>query len=95
MGYSRELSHLHASYFPANFTAIANARSPAYRREHAWPEELLAQVFFCVGSSQTCFVFDYGVLFGLLSIAGRARIILTKACCRALDSPSRSSLCRT
>jgi hypothetical protein len=42
--YSRQLSHLHASYFPSNFTEIALASSSEYRRAHAWPQDLIAAV---------------------------------------------------
>ena len=42
--FSRQLSHLHASYFPSNFTEIALASSSEYRRAHAWPHDLIAAV---------------------------------------------------
>jgi len=72
MGYSRELSHVHASYFPANFTAIANARSAAHRRQHAWPEELLAQVF--VGVCSRVFRFVCRVCVVCVSCCGRLAV---------------------
>eukprot|EP00802_Teleaulax_amphioxeia_P007080 Tamp_07086.p1 GENE.Tamp_07086~~Tamp_07086.p1 ORF type:complete len:364 (+),score=62.18 Tamp_07086:1083-2174(+) len=44
MGYSRQLLHMHASYFPDNFTAIMAASSEEHRRQNQWPEELIAAI---------------------------------------------------
>ena len=44
MGYSRELSHMHASYFPHNFSAIRAASTPEHRRRQMWPVDVIASI---------------------------------------------------